>query len=83
MVHTAFYPIFTISLHDFYGFFMEPLWLSRPCSVRLAQIQQDAAIDIRVHMVHQRSRHFPEFNHNCITCPVQQPSAPPRLEPIN
>ncbi len=42
------------------------------------EIEPDAALDIRVHMVHDRSRRFPGDVRDCTTCHLETPSRPGR-----
>lgn len=41
-------------------------------------VEPDTALDIRVHMVHDRSRRFPGNVQNCVTCHLQMPEGPGR-----
>jgi hypothetical protein len=41
-------------------------------------IEPDAALDIRVHMIHDRSRRFPADIHDCATCHLVPPDGPAR-----
>jgi hypothetical protein len=42
------------------------------------EVEPDAALDIRVHMVHDRSRRFPGSALNCLTCHLEAPEGPAR-----
>jgi hypothetical protein len=42
------------------------------------EVEPDAALDIRVHMVHDRSRRFPGSALDCLTCHLQAPQGPAR-----
>lgn len=41
-------------------------------------VEPDAALDIRVHMVHDRSRRFPGAARDCLTCHLAMPDKPAR-----
>jgi hypothetical protein len=41
-------------------------------------VEPDTALDIRVHMVHDRSRRFPGDVNNCLTCHLSTPAGPAR-----
>jgi hypothetical protein len=44
-----------------------------PCTL---EVEPDTALDIRVHMIHDRSRRFAGDVDNCLTCHLSMPSAP-------